>query len=163
MELTKDIEVDGVTYTVGKLTGRAGIRALHKVAAAIGPTASLLIDQGLQGKKLAEVDVEKLLHVLGTEALPRLFTDLSEQKLDALIDTFFATITTVRESKKVEVLRAFDLVFQGNSLSALKLLAHAVWFNFEDFSGGSLEGLLRRLPKMGKAGSSEGEDSQKTS
>jgi hypothetical protein len=132
---TQTREIGGRTFTVTQLPPRRALKLLRRVVAVLGPPLA----QGLSatsGRGLKEVDLTAL-----APALEKLFEQLDDAELDALID---GALATARLDGK-EVLPVFDLVFRGRLPDVFKLLVFALEVHFADFFDGTGGGLLDAL------------------
>lgn len=145
-------EIDGMSFIIGQLAGRAQVRMFHKLSSSVFPALGLVASK--IGEGFDKMDAATLLKILGGEALPRLFMDLDQKTLDELIDGLFASVIyRGDDGKGVPVLKVMDAVFQGKTLSVFKLMAACVEVNYASFFGEA--GLAGLLPKAKALFSSE--------
>jgi hypothetical protein len=120
--------IDGKTYTIPQLPGRASLKMLNRLGKAIGPAfAALMGTVKAQGSKpnLADLDFSAI-----GGAVEALFTNVSDEDLDYFIDNLLKDALV----DNVKLLPQIDLLFQGSSDTLIKVLAFAVTANYANFS-----------------------------
>jgi hypothetical protein len=129
--------IDGKTYTIPQLPGRASLKMLNRLGKALGPAfAALMGTVKAQGSKpnLADLDFSAI-----GGAVEALFANVSDEDLDYFIDGLLKDALV----DNVKLLPQIDILFQGGSDTLIKVLAFAVTVNYANFTralGGFLSG-----------------------
>ena len=131
---TESRQIGAYTYEVTQMPGRQAFRVFTRLTKMIGPAlAELLGKGGGDMKQLLDTNVGTLVPAL------TVFCDsLSEQEVDALIDTFseHTKVKGPNISKAAPMSEMFDVVFAGQPGNIIAWLAFSIEVNYRDFLGG---------------------------
>ena len=124
---TQTRTIDGNTFTVSMLLGRASLRMLHRLIRTVGPGLAKAAG-GVAGTSLKLGDLE--LSSLG-DALCLLTDRCNEAEFMAITEELLGSATIDGQPLMGP---QFDLLMRGRSLTVLKLLRFAIEVNYGDFS-----------------------------
>lgn len=141
---TREVEIDGVRFSVTQLGARAAMRLLPRIGRIVGPAIADATN-AIPGGNLGEADVAKLGGALGT-----LFDRLTPEEQDALLETLLQGARVQVEGKWAPLMESFDFLMAGKALTVYRLLWFALGVNYGDFTG-ALRGLAARGKTMASA------------
>lgn len=118
----KDLEIDGISYTVNMLPAAQGLKLATKLLKIIGdPLAELVKVQG---------DKTKIFEILPM-AVKTLTERLDEDEVVVLAKSLCSCVCKAGTSGTLD--RTFDLYFRGKYGHLFKVLKEVVMYNFSDF------------------------------
>lgn len=118
----KDLEIDGISYTVNMLPAAQGLKLATKLLKIIGdPLAELVKVQG---------DKTKIFEILPM-AVKTLTERLDEDEVVVLAKSLCSCVCKVGTSAPLD--RTFDIYFRGKYGHLFKVLKEVVMYNFSDF------------------------------
>lgn len=132
MSEPRTIEIDGFTYTVGRLPPRRALKLENRLLRAVGPAIVQLVRS--VPLKDGKPDAAKLdLSALGG-ALQGLFAQLTPEEQDGIMAELLSTVVvTTAEGKGGPVMSVFDAHFDGRLPAVFKLCWAALEENFGGF------------------------------
>lgn len=126
MRVTQTRQIGARTYAVSQLPARRALEMFGRLGKALGPAAFEAVARG--GQVDPESDAMELVGALAP-ALGTVFARLPPGELSAIADELLEPATC----DGVPVKPQLDLLFQGQILELLKVLAFAVEVNYADF------------------------------
>lgn len=127
------IEIDGFTYTIGRLPPRRALKLENRLLRALGPAVAQLVTA--IPLKEGKADPAKLdLSALGG-ALQGLMAQLSPDEQDGIMAELLSTVIVSADGKGGAVMPMFDAHFDGRLPAVFKLSWAALEENFGGFIG----------------------------
>lgn len=160
--------IDGLTFTVQQLGGRAGVKMLHRLGRTLGPAMASLIAGVLDAageldnmKDWRDLDHTKITPVLEATVI-KLFANLTEAEIDPIINGLLQSATVSYEGKEVPLLPVFDRVLQGKTLTVIRLVAFSVGVNYGNFFDAARALALPYMEKTRRPSSAASPSTSKT-
>lgn len=142
----RTIEIDGFTYTIGRLPPRRALKLENRLLRAVGPAVAQLVTAipMKEGKPdLAKLDLGAL-----AGAFQGLMAQLSPEEQDGIMAELLSTVVvTTSEGKGGPVMSVFDAHFDGRLPAVFKLC----WAALEENFGGFIAPLVAAARTTGAA------------
>jgi hypothetical protein len=127
--------IDGITFIIQSISVLEAYYMSRDVMEILTPPLSIGAAAFIKDGRGMSMDAHALLRVLGSDALPRLFSGLSRDKLKWLTDSLLKTTIALVGQKKFELgdETNFEAVFDGKVATIYKVLAASIMLNFSSF------------------------------